>query len=135
LIAGKDDAFMSKDLATIRQDAPLEMGLEIPNTPVLIWINCGPFYTDLDMRQALNKLNKQTPAVQPKAHYVVISDANLDQLLAVDEPIAFEIEMLTENYHTAEPIGWFVGTESEVYVSADATLLSLATSANLVECA
>lgn len=125
LIAGKDDAFMSKDLATIRQDAPLEIGLDDTKYTGPDMDKLRVFYTDLDMRQALNKLNKQAPAVQPKAHYVVISDANLEQLLAVDEPIAFEIEMLTDNYHTADAIGWFVGTESEVFVSADATLLSL----------
>ena len=125
LIAGRDDAFMSKDLATIRQDAPLAIGLDdtVYTGPDLDKLRT--FYTELDMRQALNKLNKQAPVDQPKADYVVISDANLDQLLAVDEPIAFELEMLTDNYHTADPIGWFVGTESVVYVSADATLLSM----------
>ncbi|WP_461212943.1 DNA polymerase I [Lacticaseibacillus sp. GG6-2] len=125
LINDRDNAFMSKDLATIRQDAPLTVGLDDTKYAGPDIDKLRELYTELDMRQALNKLNKQAPVAQPAAHYVVLDDTNLEQLFAIKEPISFEIEMLTENYHTADPVGFFIGTSSDAYVSADVTLLTL----------
>ncbi|MCI1985714.1 MAG: DNA polymerase I [Lactobacillus sp.] len=125
LINDRDNAFLSKDLATIRQDAPLEIGLPDTayNGPDLDKLR--ELYTELEMRQALNKLNKDMPQAQPAAHYVVLDDTNLAQVTAITAPISFELEMLTDNYHTAEPVGFFIGTADETYVSADVTLLTV----------
>ncbi|MFD1484150.1 DNA polymerase I [Lacticaseibacillus baoqingensis] len=125
LINDQANAFLSKDLATIRQDAPLTIGLEDTAYTGPDIDKLRALYTELDMRQALNKLNKQAPQVQPDLSYVVLDDSNLAQVTAISEPISFEIEMLTENYHTAEPVGFFIGTATQTYVSTDVTLLTM----------
>ncbi|WP_203624449.1 DNA polymerase I [Lacticaseibacillus sp. 866-1] len=126
LINDHDQAIMSQTLATIDQDAPIEIGLDDlaykgPDIEKL-----RDLYTRLDMRQALKKLPGDA-AEEPKKnlHYVVLTDANLDQLPKTNLPVAFEIEMLDDNYHVSPQIGFFIGTKDETFVSADVTLLTL----------
>lgn len=129
LINDKDKALLSRDLATIRQNAPLTIGLaDVAYTGPDIE-KLREFYTKLDMRQALAKLPGGTPAAtaEPAApvHYQVLTDANLTELPTMSGPVAFELEMLTDNYHTAEFMGFFIGTVAETYVSTDVSLLTL----------
>lgn len=134
LINDRANAFLSKDLATIRQDAPITVGLDDTAYAGPDYDALRDLYTELDMRQALNKLNKQAPAVAtPAAHYVVLDDSNLDQVTALNEPIAFELELLHPNYHVAEPVAFFIATAQETYVSTDVTLLTLPTLAKWLQ--
>ncbi len=125
LINDRANAFLSQTLATIHQDAPIAIGLaDLAYTgPDIEGLRA--FYTRLDMRQALAKLPSATPKDTEQLHYVVLSDKTLDQLPATSDPVTFELEMLTDNYHTAEMIGFFIGTANETFVSSDVTLLTL----------
>ncbi|WP_179395167.1 DNA polymerase I [Lacticaseibacillus absianus] len=124
LINDRDNAFMSQRLATILQDAPITIGLaDIRYTgPDIEALRA--LYTRLDMRQALAKLPGATVVDERPVHYQVLDEAGLDQLPAAPGPVAFELEMLTENYHTAEMIGFFIGTATTTFVSSDVTLLT-----------
>lgn len=126
LINDKDQALMSRTLATINQAAPITIGLDDLDYTGPDYDKLRALYTELDMRQALKKL-PNAAADQPAVarHYVVLTDANLDQLPQTNLPVAFEIEMLDDNYHVSPQIGFFIGTKDETYVSADVTLLSL----------
>ncbi|WP_461226402.1 DNA polymerase I [Lacticaseibacillus suihuaensis] len=127
LINDRDNAFLSKRLATILQDAPIAIGLDdIRYTGPDIEALRGLF-TRLDMRQALAKLPAPAGEADPAAaapDYVVLTDANLDVLPTTEGPVAFELEMLTENYHVADPIGFVIAAEDRIWVSSDATLLT-----------
>lgn len=132
LIEDRDQAFMSKDLATIRQDAPVTIGLSDlayrgPDIPAL-----RDLYTELEMRQALAKLPADPDAAptaaaveaSAPAHFVELTAANLDALPAKPGQVSFELEMLDDNYHVSPLIGFFLGTSDVTYVSADAELLT-----------
>ncbi|WP_225047011.1 DNA polymerase I [Lacticaseibacillus kribbianus] len=128
LINDRDNAFMSKKLATILQDAPIAIGLDdIRYTGPDIEALRGLF-TRLDMRQALAKLpapDQDATAAEDAPTYTVLTDANLALLPTTSAPVAFELEMLEENYHVAEPIGFVIATAEATFVSSDATLLSV----------
>lgn len=108
LINDHDQAIMSQTLATIDQDAPIEIGLDDLDYKGPDIEKLRDLYTRLDMRQALKKL-PGNEAQQPKKnlHYVVLTDANLGQLPKTNLPVAFEIEMLDDNYHVSPQIGFF----------------------------
>ncbi|MFD1431962.1 DNA polymerase I [Lacticaseibacillus yichunensis] len=127
LVNDEAQARLSKTLATIKVDAPLTIGLDDLHYAGPDIEKLRALYTRLDMRQALAKLpaSAQETAVHEAITYTVLDDANLAALLDVHEPAAFEVEMLTENYHTADPIGWFVVTADQAFVSSDVTLLTL----------
>lgn len=125
LVNDRANAELSKTLATIDQAAPLTIGLDDlaytgPDLDAL-----RELYTKLEMRQALAHLPAATAEKQAPVHFVVLTDANLAQLPKTTEPVAFELEMLEDNYHTAEQIGFFIGTTEETFVSTDVTLLTL----------
>lgn len=126
LINDRDKAEMSRTLATIDQAAPIEIGLDdlAYTGPDLEKLRA--LYTELDMRQALKKLpGSETTAPKAALHYVVLTDANLALLPQTNLPVAFEIEMLEDNYHVSPEIGFFIGTKDETFVATDVTLLTL----------
>ena len=55
----------------------------------------------------------------------MLDEQSILALTKLTEPLTFEIEMLEDNYHVAEQIGFFIGTKEETYVSTDITLLTL----------
>jgi DNA polymerase-1 len=123
LINDKDAAFMSKDLATIRQDAPITVGLADidyagPDVPTL-----REFFTDMDMKTAVAKLGADPNAAAPKADYTVLTLDNVDALAQLQAPVAFELEMLGENYHTEDVLAFVIGDAKQTFVSRDLSLL------------
>ena len=96
LVTYKDDAFMSKKIATIYQDVPLNINLNDlkyagPNNDLLYEI-----YSELEFNSLLSSLNKETH--KEKLNYIKV-DENINVI--TDNTIALYIEIDNENYTMA----------------------------------
>lgn len=125
LINDKDQAYMSRDLAQIRVDEPIEVTLtelayKGPDMPALI-----EFYKEMDFNSFLKQLDVQQTASKPaeKLKYERLTADNLALIQQLQGPQAFLVEMLTDNYHTAQLDGFVIGNDSHWYVSNDVALL------------
>ncbi|WP_076799656.1 DNA polymerase I [Latilactobacillus curvatus] len=126
LIEDRDLAFMSKTLATIKRDAPITIGLDdvVYNGPDMAALVA--FYREMNFKSFLNQLD--VAPVEPTAtedyQFTVLTLDNIDDVVTTTENVAFGIEMLTDNYHTADLIGFYIGRPDHWYVSDDVTLLT-----------
>ncbi|OPF88758.1 DNA polymerase I [Vagococcus martis] len=125
LINEKDIAFLSKQLATIDTNVPLDMTLDDlayngKNLEKLI-----PFYKEMDFNSFLAKLdtsNVESDLVEKVAiNYEVISELTEDMF---ESDMSLYVEMLGENYHTSPIVGIAFGNKEKVHVSDDSELLS-----------
>ncbi|MGN1379545.1 MAG: DNA polymerase I [Bacilli bacterium] len=96
LVTYKNDAFMSKKIATIYQDVPLNINLndlkyDGPNNDLLYEV-----YSELEFNSLLSTLNKEIP--KEKINYIKV-DENINVI--TDNNIALYIETDNENYTMA----------------------------------
>ena len=125
LINDKDNAFLSKQLATIDRDAPLTVDLADVTYAGPDLDKLRDFYTKMNMNSLLKKIGGSVAKPVQAVHFSVLDEQSILALTKLTEPLTFEIEMLEDNYHVAEQIGFFIGTKEETYVSTDVTLLTL----------
>ncbi|KRO16664.1 DNA polymerase I [Lacticaseibacillus saniviri] len=126
LINDKEQALMSRKLATIITDAPITIGLQDVIDQPDDEDRLREIYTELEMKTALAKLGGAAPVVDTKpAKYTVLDDKTILALTKITTPVAFELEMLDDNYHTSDIFAFFIGTEDETFVSTDVTLLTI----------
>jgi DNA polymerase-1 len=123
LVNEKETAFLSKKLATIDTDAPIEVKVEDlvytgQNTEKLI-----EFYKEMDFNSHLERLDtseymEEIKGSQEEVDYEFVESISEDMF---EEHSALYIEMLEENYQTSqiESVAW--GTEEKVYVTAPKT--------------
>ncbi|QBO35293.1 DNA polymerase I [Periweissella cryptocerci] len=139
LINDKENAFMSQDLATIRTEAPLEVGIDDiaykgPDYEAII-----PFYQNLDFKQQLAKLKSQghmetTKEPQKVLKYTEVTADNLAEISQLSGDVAVYIETPAENYHISEMVGFVVGNaEQGYYVSRSVELLLMPAFRDLLE--
>lgn len=124
LVNDHEQALMSKRLATINVDSPIEIEIENlaysgKNLDKLI-----PFYKDMEFKSFLNKLDTQAVAEQEEPKQEIqyrVVDAITESLFT--EEMSLYIEMLEDNYHTADIVGVAWGDQENIYVTnADAVL-------------
>lgn len=124
LINEKEIAFMSKRLATIDTNSPIEVKVEEldfngKNLEVLI-----PFYKEMDFNSFLGKLDSSfvEPEVEKKTaiDYIVATDLTED-MFSTD--MSLYVEMLDENYHLSDVVGIAFGKEDRFYVTNDLAIL------------
>ena len=126
LINEKETAFLSKKLATIDRDTPLTIGIEDliykgSDTEKLIH-----FYKEMDFKTHLSKLDTteyvaETEANRQEIVYEVVTDISPD--LFTDK-MGLYVEMLTDNYHTADivSVGW--GNADHIYIGEPELVLN-----------
>lgn len=152
LIAGKEDALLSRDLATIRTNAPVDYDLSSltyngPDYEAII-----PFYQHLDFKAQLVKLANQGHTIPAPtgmqngvdgepAHDMnntplevrSLTATNLTHIEQLGDEISFYLELDDENYHTANPVGFVIGNNEHGYfVSRDIELLVQGTPVNRI---
>lgn len=114
LINDKEQAFLSKRLATIDTNAPIQVKVEelVYNGADLEQL--VPFYKEMNFQSFLKKLNVVEEA-EPKEdiHFEVVE--KVDEELFQDE-MSLYIEMLDDNYHTADVVGVAWGDQNNIYV-------------------
>ncbi|WP_338750606.1 DNA polymerase I [Bacillus sp. FJAT-52991] len=120
----KELALMSKQLATILREVPMDVSLnsleyEGPNNDQVYEL-----FKDLGFNSLLDKLDR--PADEMVAHESV--DYNIETEL--DEQLfnsqsSFYLEMITDNYHHADIAGFGLAAENKIsYISVEAALAS-----------
>lgn len=120
LIADKDQAFLSKTLATINTDAPIT--IDLPDTlykgPIVEEL--ANFYDEMGFTQFKTALvdELESPTFECQFEEVTtVSDKHFS-----DQDF-FYFEMLNDNYHVEEIIGFAWGTKEAIYASTNLDLL------------
>ena len=126
LLADKDVAFLCKDLAKIRQDAPVEIDLTQTNWTGIDESKLRAFYNEMDFKSFLNKMQAvATDDESEKVDYAVLSVGNLDLLSKlIPKEISFYLEMDGANYHKANLTGFALKVDQKYFVSRDCKLLA-----------
>lgn len=101
LIEDKDNAFFSKELATIYREVPVpytfeDLKIDSYNTLDLIKI-----YEELEFNSLIKKLKESTSSVQKESN----DEIQYSDVLKIDKPFAFYLELTNDNYHIGEIIG------------------------------
>lgn len=126
LINDREQAFMSQDLARIRTDVALPIGIADINYRGADYEGIVPFYQMLNFKQQLAKLHaagygkEANEATQnnPAIKMQVITEANLAQVAALEGEISFYLETTSPNYHISEMVGFAIGNATQGYFVA-----------------
>ena len=131
LIEDKEQAFMSKDLARIRQDAPIEVDIKDTEWSGIDYEKLESFYQQMDFNRFLSELHQNQEAANSESassvapiDYTELTAANLTELGKPDvSSITFHLEMDGENYHKAPIIGFAILKDDKYFVSNQPQLL------------
>lgn len=105
LINDKEQAFLSKTLATIDTKAPIEIGLEelVYSGPDVE--NLGKFYDEMGFKQLKQALNVSSGDVTESLDFTIVDQISQDML---SEESIFHFELFGENYHTDDLVGFLL---------------------------
>jgi DNA polymerase I len=113
LVENKDQAFMSKQLATIERQAPVNLGVEETEYEGFIREKVVALFKELGFTSLLDKLGESADTeVQHELEeisYEIPSEITAD--LFTDHSY-FYVELLDDNYHFAEIIGFGIANEN-----------------------
>ena len=103
LIADKDSAFISKEIATIYRDVPLDINLDDVkySGPDLIALN--KIYEELEFYSYIKKNVESSKAALNTIKFINVKDK--DDLKNIEDIVSLYIEVNAENYHDADIVG------------------------------
>ncbi|HFI0218923.1 TPA: DNA polymerase I [Streptococcus suis] len=113
LIADKEKAFLSRTLATIDTQAPIEIGLDdiVYQGPKLEEL--GQFYDDMGFKQLRAQLGTTSSQEEAVLNFQIVTEIS-PAMLKKDQFFYFEI--LGENYHREDLVGLAWGDKEQIYV-------------------
>ena len=113
LIADKEKAFLSRTLATIDTQAPIEIGLDdiVYQGPRIEEL--GQFYDDMGFKQLRAQLGTTNTQEEEVLDFQIVTEVSSD-MFKKDQFFYFEI--LGENYHREEVVGLAWGDKDGIYV-------------------
>ncbi|HEM3638113.1 TPA: DNA polymerase I [Streptococcus suis] len=113
LIADKEKAFLSRTLATIDTQAPIEIGLNdiVYQGPRIEEL--GQFYDDMGFKQLRAQLGTTNTQEEEVLDFQIVSEVS-SAMFKKDQFFYFEI--LGENYHREEVVGLAWGDKDGIYV-------------------
>ncbi|CYV19433.1 DNA polymerase I [Streptococcus suis] len=113
LIADKEKAFLSRTLATIDTQAPIEIGLDdiVYQGPKLEEL--GQFYDDMGFKQLRAQLGMTSSQEEAVLDFQIVTEIS-PAMLKQDQFFYFEI--LGENYHREDLVGLAWGDKEKIYV-------------------
>ncbi|HEL1998053.1 TPA: DNA polymerase I [Streptococcus suis] len=113
LIADKEKAFLSRTLATIDTQAPIEIGLDdiVYQGPKLEEL--GQFYDDMGFKQLRAQLGTTSSQEEAVLDFQIVTEIS-PAMLKQDQFFYFEI--LGENYHREDLVGLTWGDKEKIYV-------------------
>ncbi|MCA5012990.1 MULTISPECIES: DNA polymerase I [unclassified Enterococcus] len=120
LINDKEQAFLSKKLATIDVNAPIDISIDSlvyngKNLDKLV-----PFYREMEFKQHLSKLDIEEEAVDlADVHFDVVDTFTKEMFT---EDMALYVEMMEDNYHTSPIVGVAWGTKKKIYTTNNLAL-------------
>lgn len=113
LIADKEKAFLSRTLATIDTEAPIEIGLDdiVYQGPKVDEL--GQFYDDMGFKQLRAQLGTTSSQEEAVLDFQIVTEIS-PAMLKQDQFFYFEI--LGENYHREDLVGLAWGDKEKIYV-------------------
>ena len=112
LIEGRDNAYMSYDLATIYCDVPIDTNLENIKYEGIDLHEYKKILTELEFYSLLKKLDLKEEVKEEKVNFKIITDITN---LKLEEPYSIYLETLGYNYHTDIPLGVSITDKSGNY--------------------
>ncbi|GFH43519.1 DNA polymerase I [Lactococcus hodotermopsidis] len=121
LINDREQAFLSKELATIDLTSPIAIGLEDTIYTGVDYDKLKKFYQEMGFNKFLEELEGATEKVVEAINFTVVEETVTDDMF--DENQFFYLEILGEDYHRDSIIGFAWGDETGIYVSKNIALL------------
>jgi DNA polymerase-1 len=121
LTENKDQALMSKELATIMTEAPIELGINDTSYNGYENTSVFPLFKELGFQSLLERLGGEdevfTEEEKEELQYEIVSEVDSDMLL---NPSSLVVETLSEDYHQA-PIHGFAWSNEKgtFFISTD----------------
>lgn len=115
LINDKEQAFLSKELATINTDAPVDVKIEDLAYQGKDLEKLVPFYKEMNFKTFLDKLNVPEEKQEMEDVHFEVVDSFTEEMFRPD--MALYAEMLGDNYHQEAIVGVAWGDEKKVYVT------------------
>lgn len=97
-------AIISKDLATIDLNVPLDFKLEDTKRKDINYDGLVSFYNDMDLHHFIKKLDKKETKIDTFTYEVLEDHDKIAALLKSD--LAIHMELENHNYHTSDIIGF-----------------------------
>ncbi|PTO39280.1 DNA polymerase I [Enterococcus mundtii] len=117
LINDKEQAFLSKKLATIDTDAPVEVDIDSLEYQGKDLDKLVPFFKEMDFKQFLAKLDVVEEQVEMKDILFEVVHEYDESMFQTN--MALYVEMMGDNYHTEDIVGVAWGTSEKIYVTDD----------------
>lgn len=125
LVEFKDQALMSKELATITREAPVEVALSDVEYEGFESDKVISLYKELGFNSLLDKLNVEHDEEEQEnlteIKYTVVDEIT-DEIFTDEN--AFYVEILDDNYHYAEIIGFSISNEKGTFFISTETALA-----------
>ncbi|MGX6978778.1 DNA polymerase I [Vagococcus elongatus] len=124
LIKDRDQAFMSKELATINLNTPVEIKVDDLAYEGKDFDKLIPLYKEMDFNSFLAKVDSD----EIKSNAENLTEIVFEHVLEAKEEMfkdgmEFYLEMLDENYHLAEIAGVAWGNQEHIYVCSGDEML------------
>lgn len=114
----KEQAIMSKELATITREAPVEVNLSELEYEGMIREKLIPLFKELGFNSLLDKLGDEPVEIQKEEleeiEFVIVKENDINAGMFTDDNY-FYVEMLEDNYQTADIIGFSLVNETGHY--------------------
>ncbi|MGM0804836.1 MAG: DNA polymerase I [Bacillota bacterium] len=116
LTENKEQAIMSKELATITKEAPIEVGLEETNYDGYETSSVFPLFKELGFNSLLERLGGDEEILQDEEkeelNFKTVTKIEADMLTS---PSSLIVETLTEDYHKAKIHGFAVSNDAGTF--------------------
>ena len=128
LIADKEMAFLSQQLATINTKAPIEIGLDDTLLKGKKVDELSQFYDEMGFAQFKSKLLAEAGGevtdekVVDEIDFEIVTDGSISERVNPDD--FFYLETLGENYHREQIVAFAWGNAEKIYVSKNIDLLT-----------
>ena len=122
LINDREQAFLSRELATIDLDSPIEISLADTLYAGSDYDKLKAFYKEMGFHKFLENLEGATEKVVEAIEFKIVAENLSDDMFHDDQ--FFYLEILGEDYHRDNIIGFTWGDEKQIYVSKNVALLS-----------
>ena len=113
LIADKDSAFMSKEIATIYRDVPIDVELNNIKYDGPDYVSLNKIYEDLEFFSLLKKNVEGSRVDNQDIKFTNVSDVSV--LSNLEDTISLYIEADQENYHDADIVGLSISDSKNNY--------------------
>lgn len=127
LLTDQELAFKCKELATIKQDAPVEITLAQTTWNGKDHTKLVDFFEEMDFKSFLTQLDAKIPEEGEAISHLAVTPLTTETFAKLDptpdSDISFYLELADDNYHTADFWGFVFKIDEKYYASRDVELL------------